>query len=407
MPETVFTPTEPLLAGGAAAASVIASPASQAEAAHPAPPPRILGRADGPADGPTIILLGALHGNEPAGVIAIQRVLRALQGRELAGNVVGLVGNRAALARGVRYVFDDLNRFWTESRLERIRIADAELDAEEAEVAELSDTLDRILEKARGDVYLLDIHSTSGPSPTFVVLEDRLRNRAFALAQPVPIVLGLEEELEGTFAHWISSRGVCTAGFECGSHADPESPARAEAAIWIAMERAGILTGDRPEVGEAVERLDRDHAHLPHVVELRYRHSISASDQFKMHPGFRSFQKVRKGQPLASDRHGEVTAPMDGYLLMPLYQAQGQDGFFLVRRVRSTWLKVSAVMRHLRLERWLHWLPGVRPHPTDRRRFLVDTRVARWAALEIFHLLGFRREGPVGRVLTLVRRYDG
>ena len=32
-----------------------------------------------------------------------------------------------------------------------------------------------------------------------------------------------------------------------------------------------------------------------------------------------------------TDKHGKIKAQNDGYLLMPLYQQQGYDGFFIVR----------------------------------------------------------------------------
>ena len=114
---------------------------------------------------------------------------------------------------------------------------------------------------------------------------------------------------------------------------------------------------------------------------------------------------MHKGQALAVDREGPVTAPQSGLLLMPLYQRQGDDGFFIVRKVAPAWLKLSTVLRRLRLERGLHLLPGVRRHPELAGSFLVDRRVARFLALDLFHLLGFRRLGPAtGRWLVMTRR---
>ncbi len=123
-----------------------------------------------------------------------------------------------------------------------------------------------------------------------------------------------------------------------------------------------------------------------------------------MTPGFSGFQKVEEGEPLARDQHGPVLARESALLIMPLYQEQGEDGFFLVRPVRDLWLKLSAAMRRLRLERHLHRLPGVRRHPERENAFIVDRRVARWLTLELFHLLGFRRVGPAGRFLIMTRR---
>ena len=78
---------------------------------------------------------------------------------------------------------------------------------------------------------------------------------------------------------------------------------------------------------------------------------------------------------------------------MPLYQDQGEEGFFLVDPVRPFWLRLSERVRPWRLERFLHWLPGVRRHPDQEGAFIIDRRIARWEALQVFHLLGFRRRG--------------
>ena len=64
--------------------------------------PRILGDVGSATDGPTLIVVGGLHGNEPAGVGALQRVFARLRADDCLprGRLVGLSGNRAALAVG-------------------------------------------------------------------------------------------------------------------------------------------------------------------------------------------------------------------------------------------------------------------------------------------------------------------
>jgi succinylglutamate desuccinylase len=55
-----------------------------------------------------------------------------------------------------------------------------------------------------------------------------------------------------------------------------------------------------------------------------------------MLPGFKSFERVVQGQLLAlGGAHGqrEIRSPLGGILIMPRYQGQGQDGFFLARPV--------------------------------------------------------------------------
>lgn len=370
--------------------------------------PRVLGDLGSADAGRTLICVAALHGNEPAGAQALERVFRTLAERpdQLAGRFVGLVGNRRALAAGQRFLVEDLNRAWFAERLEELGEQEPG-DAEAAELVELAGAVHEVLSETRDlqSVFCLDLHTTSGPGPTFSVLNDTLPNRRFARAFPVPVVLGLEEELGGTLANYLADLGVRMLGFESGQHHDPASVDRAEAAIWIALGLTGLL--DRrthPEVGAAWARLSAESAGLPHAVEVRYRHAIDSGNGFRMRPGFESFRPITKGVELGLDRHGPVSAPEDGLLLMPLYQKLGEDGFFIVRKVQPAWLRVSTAMRRMRLERILHWLPGVRRHPDLPGTFVVHRRTARWLALEVFHLLGFRRLETSPTHLTMVRR---
>ena len=75
---------------------------------------RILGVHDEGRDGPTLIFMGGIHGNEPAGVQAMRRVLKRLGqgGLEFQGKLHAVAGNLPALARGQRFVDRDLNRAW-------------------------------------------------------------------------------------------------------------------------------------------------------------------------------------------------------------------------------------------------------------------------------------------------------
>jgi len=115
---------------------------------------------------------------------------------------------------------------------------------------------------------------------------------------------------------------------------------------------------------------------------------------------------VRAGEPLARDRRGEVAAPLDGYMLMPLYQLRGEDGFFLVAPVPRFWFELSATLRRLHADRLLRWLPGVRVHRELDDAYLVSRRIARWLAPEIFHLLGYRRLDAGPRHYLFRRRAD-
>ena len=108
-----------------------------------------------------------------------------------------------------------------------------------------------------------------------MVIDDTLLNRRFANRFPVPLVLGLDEELSGTMAHHLTAEGVIPVGFEAGQHDEDEAAERAEAAIWIALEAAGLLADGHAEFTAARRRLEDESRDLPLVVEVRYRHAIT------------------------------------------------------------------------------------------------------------------------------------
>jgi len=370
---------------------------------------RIIGHVVG-EPGATLICVGSLHGNEPAGVNALQRVFAQLD-RENAiihGTFVGIAGNLSALAEKRRYIHHDLNRCWSDERIKSVTTGPHPPDrcvAEDMEVIEILAEVEQAVSEARGDVYFLDLHTTSGDSPSFATVADTLRNRAFALRFPVPTILGLEEHLDGTFLEYMNNRGFVTMGFEGGQHHDPVSTDRVEECIWVGLTATGIMPDNQlPQTRRARSRLATASRLYPQVLEVRYRHAVKQEDDFVMEPGYASFHQVRAGELLAHDRSGPLTAFEDGRVLLPLYQTQGEDGYFLMREFSSFWLRLSAVLRLVRLDAVLHWLPGVQRSSHTPHTLVINRRIARWFALQVFHLLGYRKRRTDGETLVVTRR---
>lgn len=378
--------------------------------------PRVLGHMPGPADGATVICVGGIHGNEPAGVLGLRRVLDVLEDHResLRGSFLALVGNCGALAEKRRYIDEDLNRIWLPDRLQTIRGGDVSdpsgrgpsHEAEEMRALDLE--LRAAIEGAADrEVYVLDLHTTSARGPAFNVLNDTLPNRAFAATIPAPTVLGLEEEVSGTLlSHLADAYDLQSVCFESGQHDDEAAVDLAEAAVWLVLAEGGVIeAAEWPQVSAGRAAIARAAAGLPKVVDVHYRHHIEPEDGFRMRPGFKGFETVRAGDIVGDDLRGPVRAPQEGLMLMPLYQGQGEDGFFLVRKVRPFWLRLSALLRRWRMGDRLHWLPGIRRHPSQPGVLVVDRRVARLLAIEFFHLMGYVRESTVtGRYVTMCRR---
>ncbi len=61
----------------------------------------------------------------------------------------------------------------------------------------------------------------------------------------------------------------------------------------------------------------------------------------------------------------------------------------------------------MRMERALPILPGVRRDPKRPDTLIVDPQVARWLALDFFHLLGYRRRrSENGKIVVSRRPHD-
>lgn len=358
-----------------------------------------------------LIVVGSIHGNEPAGAKALEQIVRRLvmegPGVSLArGDLLALVGNVAALEAGARFIDEDLNRQWSPERVESLRARSvAELaTSEDRERKALVAEIERGFALARGPVVLLDLHTTSGEGKPFAVFADTLRSRRFARRFPVPAVLGLEEQLEGTLADYVGLLGHVAVAFEGGQHDDPRSVENLIAVVAIALGELAMVDPRKFGVDERRRDLEKATQGVPGIVEVVYRHGIEPQDGFRMRPGYRSFEPVVAGQPIADDARGKVVVPQDGFLLMPLYQKLGDDGFFVVRRVLGLWLAVSAGLRVLGAGRIAHWLPGVSRIDGEPYALRVDRNIARWYSLPVLHLLGFRKVSEEGAALIVERR---
>jgi hypothetical protein len=263
----------------------------------------------------------------------------------LRGRMVALGGNLGALEAGRRFLLEDLNRVWSEEDVAALDARDPRDDqAEEAEQRALLSALRAELDHARGRVILLDLHSTSAGGAPFGIIGDTLANREIAFSLGVPVILGLEENVTGTLLEHFGERGHVALCVEGGQHDDPLTVRHHVAAIWTTLVTTGMLRSDQvPEWAAHRALLERAGVGLPRVVEVLHRHLIAEEEDFRMHPGYLNFQPVEKDEVLAHSDPGdrEVRSPRRGLILMPLYQAEGHDGFFLARAVRPVWLRLS------------------------------------------------------------------
>lgn len=358
---------------------------------------RELGRfeSDDPS-GTTLVVIGGVHGNEPAGLIAAQRVLdqlRAEQPTGFRGGLVVMAGNLPALNledKDARYIDFDLNRIFT---CEQIAMP-AQTSTEHAQMHELLAAL-RAQRAHCQRMIVMDLHTTSSDAPPVAVFEDSIPARRFARQMPMPIYLGFEEELGGLLIDRVTNElGSVAVVIEGGQHFDPSAIVVHEAAIWAGLHAAGILDVSaimhKTPPGDILREAVGDQAYK--VFDIRYLRPIG-HEEFSICPGIKAGTGVKQeSTPIAVENGTTITSPVRGRVFLPNMQTQkrvGDDGFFIVRHVREGWLGFSA---RLRKQEWVHWiiahLPGV--YTLDDESLCVDRDIAGVLKRQIFHLFGYR-----------------
>lgn len=354
---------------------------------------RIIGRISSGKPGPTVVFFGGIHGNEPAGVLALEAVFGSLKNGEVPfeyGTALGIKGNLPALVRKQRFLVHDLNRIWGRNRLKEVLEGPrADLSPEERELLVLFGALQEVLTTCEPPFYFIDLHTTSSQTLPFITINDSMINRKFSELFPVPVILGIEEYLEGPLLSYINELGYMAMGFESGQHNDEAAVRCAEDFIWLTLYYAGAIPSFEGR-RNCHERLRKAAKSDHHFYEVYYRHKLTDVQKFKMKDGFRSFQPLPKGTLLASDNGTPIEMTRKGILFMPLYQKQGEEGFFLIRKTPAWALRTSSRLRKWNIHRALSWLPGVNWADEEEDRLVVNLHVARFLSKPFFHLLGYR-----------------
>jgi len=304
---------------------------------------RVIGKHKGKEKGPLLICIGAMHGNEPSGVNAISKMLINLKTEpsnnpdfSYKGVFVGLIGNLQAYSLGQRFIKRDLNRMFIPEQIEILRSKPKDqLVAEEKELMELLDVIDQEIELSSAKkIIVLDLHTTSSSGGIFSISTEDRESIRMSIELHAPVITGMLKGLKGTTLHYFNKEtldyDITSLTFESGQHQDPLSVNRALAAITNCMRLIGSVKAEHVE-NRHDQLLVEYSKELPKVVHLEERYDISPEDNFRMKPNYKNFQLIEKGEMLAEDRNGEIYASCSGRILMPLYQEQGEEGFFIVR----------------------------------------------------------------------------
>lgn len=293
---------------------------------------RIIGNYTSNNKGPLLFVTGGVHGNEPSGVKALEKVFEELEKTrpEINGRIVGVRGNTSALKKDQRYIDEDLNRTWTEKN---VQSGNPET-TEQKEMHEIIKVLQDFPEKDYSKRYFLDCHTTSSDSLPYISVQEVNDNDPWAHKFPTYIVRGFSDIVYGAIDHYMSRTGLTGFVFEAGQHTSPASVENHEGIIWLALKEAcGLDLSEISCYPQCVDKFAKENAPEQKTFEIIHRHEIKDGDTFKMEPGYKNFQKIEKDELLAISNGKEIRSTCDAYIFMPLYQSQGNDGFFVIQAV--------------------------------------------------------------------------
>ena len=367
---------------------------------------RIIGTFKGNKPGPTLVFIGGIHGNEASGVLALERVLESLQGKEaeFSGKIIALAGNLKALQHKVRFISTDLNRLFTIEKVNEIRTGKQQTLEDEKEQIALLKELDRIILTEKEPLYFFDLHTTSSETVPFLTINDTLLNRSFTKNYPLPIVLGIEEYLEGPLLSYINELGYVAFGFEAGQHTSKKALENHISFIYVSFMLAGSLSESDKNCKLHFNKLLNATTQKDKFYEIIYRFKIEEEASFKMHDGFENFQKIDKNIVLAKNNHQEIYSLYSGSIFMPLYQGKGNDGFFIIRKIPKVFLALSKWLRNVKLDHLLVLLPGVNWQNRNKEALVINLTIARFFTKQFFHLLGYRSKRKDRKHLVMKNR---
>ncbi|WP_255190627.1 succinylglutamate desuccinylase/aspartoacylase domain-containing protein [Natronobeatus ordinarius] len=212
---------------------------------------------------PELAVLAGVHGDEPCGVRAVERLL---EDRPPVTRPVKLVvANERALERGVRYVDEDLNRAFP-----------GDLDADSHE-GRLAFDLTRELEGC----LTFSMHSTQSHADPFAVVDD-VTDVARTVCAQLPVTSLVET---GDFVEGRPFTAVETIEVECGLQGSRKAAENADRLTRAFLTAVGALPGDT--VGRT----------LP-VFRLVDRIPKTRADSYEVF--VENFERVDPGEPYAA-----------------------------------------------------------------------------------------------------------
>ena len=262
-----------------------------------------------------VLFLGAVHGNEKCGTMAIRKVINMFEIGDLALNKGSLmfmpICNPKAYEENTRDVGINLNRvidLYKEPKVYEEEIAN--------QIAE---------EIAKAD-YVVDLHSSYTDDAPFAFLDyDSEENRMLVEATLAHYVIcgfpqlykasGLVEMSTGTFANTKTNSHSTTV--ECGNHYKEESGQFATQVILNTLKQLGLINGNVIPDNEAIY--------------INVEKIVLKGSEGSLMKEYQNFDAINEGEVIAEYKDGsKIASDKDCIIILPNVDAKiGAEWFYL------------------------------------------------------------------------------
>lgn len=254
--------------------------------------------------GPTVSVIGGVHGNEVCGVETIRKFSNSLQIE--CGTIQWILGNPLAIERRVRQTDTNLNRMFKDAK----DLSAQELSSYERKRAE------ELMEYLDKSDAMLDIHSSASPSSIpFVICEPH----SFEVARTLPVSIisyGWDALEPGGTDHYMNRQnkiGIC---IECGYHDDPSAKNIAEVAISSFLASLGLHLGVSGQT--QAQRF------------IKVQEIYKTKTNFTPTKMFADFEYVAKDSVIGTDGEAIVKMPYDGSVVFVRERKSPGEEAFLI-----------------------------------------------------------------------------
>lgn len=254
--------------------------------------------------GPTILILGGVHGNERCGVNALEEIKTwDIQ----KGKIMLEIGNPEAVKRDIRCTEQNLNRMFLPQQM-------LSEEAKKSYEYERAQYLKNLMGQA--DI-LIDMHASNTPeSIPFIIAEESAKN----IISDIPMLIscsGFDTFQPGGTDYYMNTLGKIGICIECGYTKDMRSIETALRCVESILIGQGMLLG-------TVQRS----AQQQFKVFFQY---YTRTESFRLKNDFADFEFLTADTLIAFDGDDPVYAPQDCSILFARSRDRvGEEGFLLL-----------------------------------------------------------------------------